>query len=340
MKSIKRIVAVVLGLVFFVAGMLKLMDPVGAGLVVGEYYNFLRIGFLAPTADFAGMFFALLETFLGVAMICGVFPVATAVASGVLLLVFTVLTLTMWIFNPPMDCGCFGEAVHLTHGQSFLKNVVLLALWAFAFVPVTSLRRPRKVKFVSFGVAMISVVLFAIWSAVSIPPMDFTPFAPGVTLMQAETNPEKDSPLLSISTPDGDYCDELLASGDILLISVYNPDDLSEAAVERIESCEAAAIEAGVSAVRIASGVFPGGAGYYNSDRRSLLTVNRSNGGATLLRDGMIVAKWPVRSLPDARKLRDLAEESPAEAMVKENTPKRLRLQGFLLYVTAVMVLL
>ena len=340
MKSIKRIFAVTLGLVLFLAGVLKLMDPVGAGLVVGEYYNFFRVPFLAPTADFAGLFLALLETFLGVAMICGVFPVATAVVSGVMLLVYTVLTLVMWIFNPPMECGCFGEAVHLTHAQSFLKNLVLMALWAFAFVPVQSLRKPRKVKFVSFGVAMISVVFFTIWSAMSIPPMDFTPFAPGVTLMQAEANPEQDSPLLSISTPDGDYCDELLASGDLLLISAYDPDDLSEEAVRKIEVCEAEALAAGVTPLRLASGVFPGSGRYFNSDRRSLLTVNRSNGGATLLRDGMVVAKWPVRSLPGTEKLLKLKEGSPAEAMVKENTPKRLKLQGFLLYVTAVLVLL
>ena len=36
MKSIKRICAVIVGLVLLVAGLLKLMDPVGAGLVAAE----------------------------------------------------------------------------------------------------------------------------------------------------------------------------------------------------------------------------------------------------------------------------------------------------------------
>ena len=37
---------VILGMVLLVAGLLKLMDPVGAGLVMDEYFNFFHLGFL------------------------------------------------------------------------------------------------------------------------------------------------------------------------------------------------------------------------------------------------------------------------------------------------------
>ena len=43
MKAVKRICAFLIGLVLFVAGLVKLMDPVGAGLVVEEYFKFLHL---------------------------------------------------------------------------------------------------------------------------------------------------------------------------------------------------------------------------------------------------------------------------------------------------------
>ena len=124
MKSIKRICAVIVGLVLLVAGLLKLMDPVGAGLVASEYLKFLGLDFLEPASRFFGIAMALLEAVLGAALITGVWPRLMALGSGILIGGFTLLTLALWIVDPPMDCGCFGEAIHLTHLQTLLKNVV------------------------------------------------------------------------------------------------------------------------------------------------------------------------------------------------------------------------
>ncbi len=378
MKSIKRICAVLLGFVFFVAGLLKLMDPVGAGLVVSEYYNFLHLSFLAPSASVVGDLLALFEALLGAALISGAFPLIAGVLSGVVLVVFTALTLVLWLVNPAMDCGCFGEAVHLDPFKSFVKNIVLCLLWLVAFVPFRSVRRPRKVKYVSFGIAAVSIVLFAVNYQLNVPALDFTPFAPGATLMQAQESPEPDAPLLSVCDAEGEYCDSVLAVGNKLVISVYDDDHLGAAVQERVARCVGAfvdsaasvdsvasvdsaastasaasaasaveAVDAGAASVAtaldlvlVASGEFPGVQDFYTADRRTLMTLNRSNGGATLLRDGVIVAKWPSRALPTASELAPLLELPPTEAMLKHNNPRRLKLQGFLLYVTAVLVLL
>lgn len=340
MKSIKRICAVVIGFVFFVAGLLKLMDPVGTGLIMREYFVFLHLTALAPAANVAGVFMALLESLLGAALISGVFPVATAVATGMLVAVFTGLTFVMWLLNPSMDCGCFGQAIHLTHFQTFIKNVVLCVLWLVAFIPFSSIPRPRKIKYVSFGIASLSIALFAVWAMVSIPPMDFTPFSPGATLMQADETPYPDAPLLSICNAEGEYCDDLLADGNLLLMTVYDTHVGAGAISERAAGFIQMAGEAGLQPVLIVSGDMEDMPPYYFSDRRTLMTVNRSNGGTTLLRDGMVVAKWSFRHMPSAERLQELLSMDPAEAMQKENTPKRLKLQGFLLYVTAVLLLL
>ncbi|MBO6168578.1 MAG: hypothetical protein J6O51_01260 [Bacteroidales bacterium] len=341
MKSVRRICAVLCGIVLLVAGLLKLMDPLGASLVVGEYYNYLHLGFLAPSSKVVALAMALLEAITGAALITGVRPRLTALVSGVLLGAFTILTLVLWIDNPKMDCGCFGEALHLTHFQSFIKNVVLCVLWALAFLPLRRVWTPFKVKTVSFSIAVISIIAFMVYSLLNIPAMDFTPFKPGATLMQAQDSPSPDSPLLSICDANGDYFDELLADGHKLLLTAYDPDELSDKDQEKLLSyADSLADLRGLQTMFIAAGGFPGAAGAYTADRRSLMTVNRSNGGATLLSDGMVIAKWHLRSLPDQAKLASLCEQDGASAVAKENTPRRLKLQGFLLYLFAVILLL
>ena len=76
------------------------------------------------------------------------------------------------------------------------------------------------------------------------------------------------------------------------------------------------------------------------ADRRTLMTLNRSNGGATLLRDGQIICKWPSHRLPDARELAELVSEDATTAVIDKNGPQRIRLQAFVLFEFAVMLLL
>lgn len=337
MKAVKRICAFLIGLVLFVAGLLKLMDPVGAGLVVEEYFKFMHLGFLLPLAKVSGVGMALFETLLGAALLAGVWPRVVGYVSLFVLVGFTALTLVLWIVGPEMDCGCFGEAVHLTHFQSFAKNVALLLLWIIAFVPMKSVPQPRPVKYVSFCIAAVSILVFALFGLRNNPPLDFTSFRPGTTLQQAENIPSPDSPLLSISDSDGEYYDELLASGPVLIVSAYDYDRLSADDLSVLDGWFGSVDGVPVYLVT-GGGDVPAGA--YSSDRRTLLTLNRSNGGATLLSDGLVIAKWPIHRLPSSDRVAELLALDPTEAMIKQNTPKRLKLQGFLLYVTAVLLLL
>ena len=138
----RRLCAFIIGLVFLFAGIFKLLDPVGAGLVVEEYYRFLGLGFMLPTAKVVAVSLALLEALLGAAMMSGVWRRIVAIATTVLIVFFTIITLYLAIFNPSMDCGCFGEVIHLSNMQTFLKNNILLVLAIAAFVPFRNLGEP------------------------------------------------------------------------------------------------------------------------------------------------------------------------------------------------------
>lgn len=188
----RRFCAFVLGAVFLISGILKLMDPVGSEFIMKSYFSFLHIGFMDFSAKFFGVAFALTEAVLGAALMSGVWRKVVGIAVVALTTFFTLLTLVLLIFNPVMDCGCFGEAIHLTHLQTFIKNVVLCALCCGAFIPMRELDRPVKVKYVSFALTACSLVALLIYSLVALPLKDYTAFHPGAMLQAAADEQYKD----------------------------------------------------------------------------------------------------------------------------------------------------
>lgn len=188
----RRFCAFVLGAVFLISGILKLMDPVGSEFIMKSYFSFLHIGFMDFSAKFFGVAFALTEAVLGAALMSGVWRKVVGIAVVALTTFFTLLTLVLLIFNPVMDCGCFGEAIHLTHLQTFVKNVVLCALCCGAFIPMRELDRPVKVKYVSFALTACSLVALLIYSMVALPLKDYTAFHPGAMLQAAADEQYKD----------------------------------------------------------------------------------------------------------------------------------------------------
>lgn len=188
----RRFCAFVLGAVFLVSGILKLMDPVGSEFIMKSYFSFLHIGFMDFSAKFFGVAFALTEAVLGAALMSGVWRKVVGIAVVALTTFFTLLTLVLLIFNPVMDCGCFGEAMHLTHSQTFVKNVILCALCCGAFIPMRELDRPVKVKYVSFALTACSLVALLVYSLVALPLKDYTAFHPGAMLQAAADEQYKD----------------------------------------------------------------------------------------------------------------------------------------------------
>ena len=188
----RRFCAFVLGAVFLISGILKLMDPVGSEFIMKSYFSFLHIGFMDFSAKFFGVAFALTEAVLGAALMSGVWRKVVGIAVVALTTFFTLLTLVLLIFNPVMDCGCFGEAIHLTHLQTFVKNVILCALCCGAFIPMRELDRPVKVKYVSFALTACSLVALLIYSLIALPLKDYTAFHPGAMLQAAADEQYKD----------------------------------------------------------------------------------------------------------------------------------------------------
>ena len=78
----------------------------------------------------------------------------------------------------------------------------------------------------------------------------------------------------------------------------------------------------------------------YFCDYKTLITLNRSNGGITYIDGGLIIRKWAKRNLPDLEDLTDLSDMDATESYIERDSKTSLAFQGFLLYVFAVMLLL
>lgn len=347
MKFLRRLCALLVGAVFFIAGTLKLMDPVGAGLVVQEYLRFLGLRFLLPAAGVLGEAGALAEALLGSALITGVWRKGVNLAVGVLLIAFTALTALLWAKNPPMDCGCFGEAVHLTHAQSFWKNVVLLVLWGIVVLPTRDRGDARRMKKVAFALSTALLVLFAARHLWDLPSDDFTDLRPGAELMK-EGEEVRGDVLLPFYDAEGEYCNDLLIDYRAMAFSVYDPEKMRPQRWERIQALRDE-LPRGVRPVLLVA-TTPGRAAElvpeslqdicYFADRRQLMTLNRSNGGATLVFRGYIVAKWSSHHYPSEEELEDLCEGNETEAMMAFTNASRLKFQAFILGMFAIMLLL
>ena len=386
---LKRFLGILFGIVYFLSGLIKLMDPVGAGLVMKEYFDFMHLGFMEPAAKIFGAAFALAETLVGAALVCGVWRRYVGKIAIALQSIFTLLTLFLYIYNPEMDCGCFGEAIHLTHSQTFFKNIILLAMILAYYIPSKHLGETTRRKYVSFFIVSISSVAFMIYSLMYIPLVDFTAYKPGAELLsnasdggdelyEAVFTYEKDGKSstftleelpedidtwtyvgtdtrikkdiagsiveLSIFDPKSQkYVDSIAADGKALIVSIYDT-DIKAATWEKIESLAAEAKECGMRVAILATDTvnIPESLqnSAYTSDFKTLISLNRSNGGATYFNDGSLIKKWAERVLPSADEIKEITAADPTEVAIDYQSKGSLGFQGFLLYVFAVMLLL
>ena len=341
---LRRHAAGLLGIVFLISGILKLWDPVGTMLIVTEYLKFLHMPGLIPAAKGMGIALSFTECAVGIGLITGVLRKASALVAYVMLGGFTLLTLALWIFDAPMDCGCFGQAVHLTHAQSFWKNVILLVLAFIAFTPFKEFGRGKKHRGVAAVVAMLAIIVAAIYSNTHLPIVDFTNFNWGSQLFaslddEATEKEFRRAPILSFRDADGEYLDEAAADGKVLVFSVYDPATVDW---QTLELHYRTALMTEARPFLLVAGTpedvqLPQDIQACFADYKTLITLNRSNGGGTYFYYGELIHKWDQRHFPEDL-VADVAGDPDALA-TRYVTRRRVIAQGFCVAMVAILVL-
>ncbi|MBP5397752.1 MAG: DoxX family protein [Bacteroidales bacterium] len=335
--SLRRFCAWLIGLVFLFSGVFKLMDPVGTAYIVQAYFHFFHLSFLDGIARGVGILLSLTEGIVGVALVTGIQRKITAIAASILIGFFLLLTLILWIANPEMDCGCFGEAFHLTHAQSFYKNGILALLGAAAWAGNRKMGGTRRYKYVSAGIGVVSLLVFCVLANIGLPLMDFTDYKPGERLRVSDEFSAA-APELPLRTRDGVEADEMVAFGPVMTLSFYDRPSARkwEAAKRFVSEADAA----GFQPVLICAEPWFDDVPYFLSDRKILSTYNRSNGGVSYLYDGEIVAKWSRTFRPSASALQEIAAQDYVETRIGTTASRERHFEGFLLGLLAVLMLL
>ena len=193
--TLAEVARVIVGLVFVGSGLLKAVDPVGTALKISQYLTPI----LSPASAGAetitlALSFVLCgsEFLLGAFLLMGVYRKFCARLSVLFMLVMTAVTLYTLIANPISDCGCFGDAIQLTHLESFLKNVVLLPLSILVLRDARALRHlySRRERWVPAVLSVVGIIYFMAENYRHLPYIDFRSYAVGTNLREAITKEE------------------------------------------------------------------------------------------------------------------------------------------------------
>jgi len=128
MKLLINFVRVFVGVLFIFSGLVKANDPLGLSYKMQEFFELWNMHFLnAYTLSFSIIMIAF-EIVAGVALLVGWQMRLFSWLLLILIIFFTFLTGYAVITCTPKECGCFGNCIPLTSDQSFMKDLLLLAL--------------------------------------------------------------------------------------------------------------------------------------------------------------------------------------------------------------------
>lgn len=178
-----------IGGVFIFSGFTKAVDPWGTFYKITDYLNALGMGGWTGTALFFAVALAALEFVLGVVIIVGAYRRSAPWIALVMLLVMTPLTLWLALSNAVPDCGCFGDALHLSNWATFFKNLLLLLGVIYLLAFNTSLRGVYgpAVQWVVGALSFAFVMAIAYYGYFVQPLIDYRPYPVGTRLMTLST---------------------------------------------------------------------------------------------------------------------------------------------------------
>jgi len=192
MNLIRFISRLLTGALFIFSGAVKAMDPLGSAYKFQDYFHAFNLGFLLPLALPMAILLATAEFIAGFSVLTGYRFRTGRWAVLVLMIIFTPLTLVLAITNPVSDCGCFGDAVHLTNWQTFGKNIVILFLVLILFSG--RIKFPYKgnkfSEWIWLGVVTALFIVFSLLNLRYLPLFDFLPYRVGNNIPEQMKIPE------------------------------------------------------------------------------------------------------------------------------------------------------
>jgi hypothetical protein len=196
MKILRSFCRIIVGLVFIFSGTVKAIDPLGTAYKFHDYFQAFNIGFLNMFSLSLSIFLCTMEFMAGFSVLSGLRMKTGLRIVVLLMIIFTPLTFVLALTNPVSDCGCFGDAVHLTNWQTFWKNLILLAAVIVIYGDLKNVQQRFKssTEWMVISTAGILFIIFAGLNLRYLPVVDFLPYKTGVRIADKMIIPEDAPP--------------------------------------------------------------------------------------------------------------------------------------------------
>ena len=204
MKLLVNISRFIVGVLFIFSGLIKANDPHGLAYKMQEFFevwsaNASLTNFMQWLSNYALPFSIImitLEIIVGVGILLGIWKRFFTWLILLLIIFFGFLTGYAALSGKIATCGCFGDCIPLTSMQSFIKDLILLALVLILFfgkkyiVPVLTPAINILILFISC-----ILVLFYQWHVMRhLPTVDCLPFKKGGNILKLRKMPRNAVP--------------------------------------------------------------------------------------------------------------------------------------------------
>lgn len=195
LKSILvNICRLLLAITFIFSGFVKAIDPLGSQYKIGDYLT--ALGMAGKIPEWVQLILSIslsgAEFTLGILLLLAIRRRLVSKLAFVLMLGMTLITLWLTISTPIQDCGCFGDAIHLTNSQTFIKNLVLLVASIVVMrLPLYQVRFISKTnQWIATYFTMIFIVIVSLLSLYHLPLFDFRPYYIGQNILKGMQIPK------------------------------------------------------------------------------------------------------------------------------------------------------
>src|SRR5580658_2479699 len=133
MKILISVIRALVGILFIFSGLVKADDPLGLSYKMQEFFEVWNFHWLDHFTLAFSILMIVFEIVAGVAILLGWRMKLFSWLILLLMIFFTFLTAYAYLSGKVRECGCFGDCIPLTAGESFTKDLVLLVLILILF---------------------------------------------------------------------------------------------------------------------------------------------------------------------------------------------------------------
>ncbi|MBN9298230.1 MAG: DoxX family protein [Filimonas sp.] len=184
-KQLLLVVRWFVGLLFIMSGLVKANDPLGLSYKMQEFFEAWGTHAFHDYTLALSIGMNIFEILAGVAVIVGWRMRLFSWLLLLLIIFFTFLTGYAYLSGKFKSCGCFGDCLPLTPLQSFLKDLLLLALILILFVNRFKVKSSLGI---SVPITLLIVVITAGWLQgyvlQHLPIVDCLPYKKGNNLLE------------------------------------------------------------------------------------------------------------------------------------------------------------